>query len=130
MGEFNVNKSTGGLNPTAGMPETYPAEQVMLSDGVTSVEDALTANSLGTRVEITSHTQANPYTAPSDGYFLIYLHPGTSGYGCIESTACAIGGEYYDTDNTHNIRLGLYVRKGMHLFCTGSVFFAAFIPIS
>jgi hypothetical protein len=41
MGEFNVDKTTGGLNPTAGMPDTYPAEQVMMSDGVTSVEDAL-----------------------------------------------------------------------------------------
>ena len=41
MGEFNVNKTTGELNPTAGMPETYPAEQVMMSDGTTSVEDAM-----------------------------------------------------------------------------------------
>ena len=41
MGEFNVNKSDGSLNPTAGMPETYPADQVMLSDGVTSVEDKI-----------------------------------------------------------------------------------------
>lgn len=41
MGEFNVNKSDGSLEQTAGMPDTYPAEQVMLSDGVTSVEDAL-----------------------------------------------------------------------------------------
>ena len=41
MGEFNVNKSDGSLNPTAGMPETYPAEQVMMSDGVTSVEEAV-----------------------------------------------------------------------------------------
>lgn len=41
MGEFNVDKTTGGLNPTAGMPDTYPADQVMMSDGETSVEDAL-----------------------------------------------------------------------------------------
>lgn len=41
MGEFNVNKSDGSLEQTAGMPETYPAEQVMMSDGVTSVEEAL-----------------------------------------------------------------------------------------
>jgi len=38
MGEFNVNKSTGDLVSTAGMPETYPAQQVMMSDGVTNVE--------------------------------------------------------------------------------------------
>lgn len=41
MGEFNVDKTTGELEQTAGMPETYPASQVMMSDGVTSVEDAL-----------------------------------------------------------------------------------------
>lgn len=41
MGEFNVNKSDGSLDPTAGMPATYPAEQVMMSDGVTSVKDRL-----------------------------------------------------------------------------------------
>ena len=36
MGEFNVDKTTGGLEQTAGMPETYPATQVMMSDDVTS----------------------------------------------------------------------------------------------
>lgn len=39
MGEFNVNKSDGSLEQTAGMPSEYPATQVMMSDGVTSVED-------------------------------------------------------------------------------------------
>lgn len=43
MGEFNVNKSDGSLEQTAGMPSEYPATQVMLSDDVTSVEDALDA---------------------------------------------------------------------------------------
>lgn len=41
MGEFNVNKSDGSLEQTAGMPSEYPATQVMLSDGVTSVEDRI-----------------------------------------------------------------------------------------
>ena len=40
-----VDKQTGDRIPTAGMPETYPAEQVMMSDGVTSVEDALGSKS-------------------------------------------------------------------------------------
>ncbi len=40
------NNGTGlELIADAGMPETYPAEQVMLSDGVTSVEDALSTKS-------------------------------------------------------------------------------------
>jgi hypothetical protein len=41
MGEFNVNKTDGSLEQTAGMPSEYPATQVMLSDGVTNVEDKL-----------------------------------------------------------------------------------------
>jgi len=41
MGEFNVNKSDGSLEQTAGMPSEYPATQVMLSDGVTSVQDRI-----------------------------------------------------------------------------------------
>lgn len=41
MGEFNVNKNDGSLEQTAGMPSEYPADNVMMSDGVTSVEDAV-----------------------------------------------------------------------------------------
>lgn len=41
MGEFNVNKTDGSLEQTAGMPSEYPATQVMMSDGVTSVEERL-----------------------------------------------------------------------------------------
>lgn len=41
MGEFNVDKTTGDLIDTAGMPETYPASQVTYGEG--SVEDALDA---------------------------------------------------------------------------------------
>jgi hypothetical protein len=40
-GEYNVNRTTGSLEQTAGMPSEYPATQVMMSDGVTSVEDAV-----------------------------------------------------------------------------------------
>ena len=39
MGEFNVNKSDGSLEQTAGMPDTYPASQVTYGNG--SVKDAL-----------------------------------------------------------------------------------------
>lgn len=78
MGEFNVNKSDGSLNPTAGMPETYPADQVMMSDGVTSVEDALddmnkpsgsgAANRLAFREEITEITD-EMWASIADGTF-------------------------------------------------------------
>lgn len=73
MGEFNVNKSTGDLLETAGMPDSYPAEQVMMSDGVTSVEDALgmtLATIEGTAHTVASgayHTETIPITYPA-GY--------------------------------------------------------------
>lgn len=41
MGEFNVNKSDGSLEQTAGMPSEYPASQVMMPDGVTSVVEKI-----------------------------------------------------------------------------------------
>lgn len=41
MGEFNVDKTDGSLVQTAGIPDTYPASQVMLNDGSTSVQDAM-----------------------------------------------------------------------------------------
>lgn len=56
MGEFNVNKSTGGLEQTAGMPSEYPATQVMLSDGVTSVEDIVDDLKPASDVEYTPNT--------------------------------------------------------------------------
>lgn len=57
MGEFNVNKSDGSLEQTAGMPDTYPAEQVMMSDGVTSVEDALDDVKSGLTGLVKTHTE-------------------------------------------------------------------------
>lgn len=61
MGEFNVDKTTGGLDPTAGMPESYPASQVMMSDSVTSVEDAFAGIIAGT-VSVTAESGAYGYT--------------------------------------------------------------------
>lgn len=90
MGEFNVNKSDGSLKQTAGMPSEYPATQVMLSDGVTSVEDAVDevvkradAYTLGTFVNISAYTSSNPYVAPSDGYVRLYLAMNATGRAFI-----------------------------------------------
>lgn len=54
-GEYNVDKSTGDLVQTSGMPSEYPATQVMLSDGVTSVEDALEALNQEIIISITAN---------------------------------------------------------------------------
>lgn len=63
MGEFNVNKSDGSLEQTAGMPSEYPATQVMMSDGVTSVEDLVDISAkitnIATNVTINSAVYKN-----------------------------------------------------------------------
>ena len=64
MGEFNVNKSDGSLEQTAGMPSEYPATQVMMPDGTTTVADALP--------KVTDwYTVPNDITVNSAGYGII-----------------------------------------------------------
>ena len=112
MGEFNVNKSDGSLEQTAGMPSEYPASQVMMSDGVTSVEDALDASTFGTAVDISSYnTPGNKYTAPSDGYAMVRASSsGALALLAVESvyiTASQSGGVGYAS---------IYVKKGMRMY--------------
>lgn len=125
MGEFNVNKTTGGLDPTAGMPETYPADQVMMSDGVTSVEEAVDelaenvstlsnrvgAHTFGTAVNVATYTAANKYTCPSDGY----IRYETS--GSAPTAAIYMGGKMYGYVNTATAG-NIFVKKGAKIHCT------------
>lgn len=71
MGEFNVNKSDGSLEQTAGMPSEYPASQVMMSDGVTSVEDELESSGFDSAIAITSNNL--PYTLTKSGLLRITI---------------------------------------------------------
>lgn len=71
MGEFNVNKSDGSLEQTAGMPSEYPATQVMMSDGVTSVEDALDKALAKLDYAHAESITSLPYTATKDGVAFI-----------------------------------------------------------
>lgn len=109
MGEFNVNKTTGGLNPTAGMPETYPAEQVMMSDGVTSVEDRISANTMSVPTDIPYNTL---YIAPNDGYVRI---GGSSGTITGDIKILASDNQEYSMEriiNQYEFK-SIFVRKGM-----------------
>lgn len=120
MGEFNVNKSDGSLEQTAGMPSEYPATQVMLSDGVTSVEDRVDAHTIDNDyIDISSYiydgATFNDYTAPSDGYV------------AFNFSASQDGGIFLKTDTnkhvtaatTKELRQFIYIKKGMQ-FCFGS----------
>jgi hypothetical protein len=119
MGEFNVNKSDGSLNQTAGMPDTYPATQVMMPDGVTSVEERISASSLDNRTAITGD-----FVVPSDGY--ISAVAGAAG----DYVSCRIYGSNTLTDNVVVIGVGyqsgfganaFYVKKGMRISYTNIV---------
>lgn len=68
MGEFNVNKSDGSLEQTAGMPSEYPATQVMMSDDVTSVEDALDGRMLRKKILTIPASTASGITGWYYGY--------------------------------------------------------------
>ena len=117
MGEFNVNKSDGSLEQTAGMPSEYPATQVMLSDGVTSVEDALdglTADTFGTSVDITSYTASNKYTCPSDGY--IYLSTSSAG----AYVTISLGGPYISAIQGGSNYNSIFVKKGLRVWTVTS----------
>ena len=118
MGEFNVDKTTGGLEQTAGMPSEYPATQVMMSDGVTSVEEAIEANNLGVAIDISNATQSNPFTASSDGY--VCMNTGSNDAFCV----IAICGNNMQASipksvcftNGHNMYDTIFIRKGMKVY--------------
>jgi hypothetical protein len=129
MGEFNVNKTTGGLNPTAGMPEKYPAEQVMMSDGVTSVEEAVDGlKILKDVIDLSSYNSiSNMYTFPKDGYLFLVSDYDTS----------AAGFSFYTNLNQWmgSIKVqagynGMQVKKGTRGFCviTGAGASVKFCP--
>lgn len=92
------------------------ASKCMLEDGETSVEDAITTNNAGTRVDIKSYTSStNPFIVPSDGYIEANAanNSGTSGIiqlrGSDDSLIGFIGADYPNIVTT-------YVRKGMKAF--------------
>jgi len=127
MGEFNVNKSDGSLEQTAGMPSEYPATQVMLESG-DSVEEAideLTADTIGTAVNISSYTSSNAYVFPSDGYVLIH----SSSANAYVSFKIS-GMTWLSRQGGSDYQL-LYVKKGMTGYVLGSQgsFEAYFYPL-
>lgn len=75
MGEFNVNKSDGSLEQTAGMPSEYPATQVMMPDGVTSVVEKIGNMRMGKLWE-----NPNPTSAMASG---TAISLSSSDYDCL-----------------------------------------------
>lgn len=114
MGEFNVNKSDGSLEQTAGMPETYPAEQVMMSDGVTSVEDRIEPCNYNTAVNIASYTsESNYYTCPTDGYVRFNAASGNIANVRLLNAARTSSATIMQTDEKY---VSIYLRKDSKIF--------------
>jgi len=126
MGEFNVNKSDGSLEQTAGMPSEYPATQVMMSDGVTSVEEALDVNTFGVSVNLTANT---PITASSDGY-VVYGCGVTSGNYCyLYINNVNVAHATYASNLSALPYSCLFVKKGMTIKFEGINAQAIFYPL-
>ena len=98
------------------------ADNVMMSDGVTSVEvavDALTAITIGTPIDISSYSSPNKlYTCPSDGYIRVIADVAVG-----NQTILKFGDSYTLAKSevavaNHNVTTTVYVRKGMQFYCT------------
>ena len=106
------------------------ADYCMMSDGVTSVGDAideLTDNEMSTYTDITTYTSSsNMYQAPSDGYILIRNGTGAIGKGVLcgsnKVTTISIGVGQGD--------FTCFVKKGMYMYCANSPTEAYFVLLS
>ena len=95
------------------------ASKCMLPDGETSVAEeigTLTANAIGTKVDLSSYTsQSNMYTCPNDGYLYLYCHTANG------AVSCSVRGSNSVSIGTPSARgqyatVVLYVKKGMKLY--------------
>ena len=111
-------KPTAKINAIATSVSTS-ASQCMLSDNHTSVESVvedLTANDLGTAIDVKSYTSANPYTTQKDGYLYLGVGSGQSSLAWIKGSSSnsvlAMGG-------TAGF-FSCFVRKGMKIYASNS----------
>ena len=124
--ELSGNKTTSDLG--------INADNVMMSDGTTSVEDALYANSFGTVVNLASYSSSNPYTCPSDGYVVVKARE-LNGYVVVtvipKSGDSSIDVSAQATANNY-VYNALFVKKGMKLYPLSTIttnLQAKFVPL-
>lgn len=92
------------------LTKSYPASQVMMSDGVTSVEDKFGVQTIGTAVDISGYTINNKYTIPTDGY--IAIRASSSG----ANVRVRISGVDIASYNSGSQFQSIYVRKGLEAY--------------
>lgn len=113
----------GAAAPTAADVTLAPITGMSADDvqeGIEELKSALSANKLGTSVDISSYTStSNLYTCPSDGYLIVGSGTATTGtvkgrvYGS-DSVSGSIAGINMPISETYQTA-SLFVKKGMRL---------------
>lgn len=95
------------------------ASKCMLSDGVTSVEDRLDANTLSSMTIIDGYTNNNRYQCPSDGYIRVNARANSTIYVYMASTSISSGIIMLGVTSAkeQNI-IPCFVKKGLYVYCS------------
>ena len=87
------------------------ADKCMLSDGVTSVEDRITATNIVQYIDVSTYTSSNPYVTGSDGYLRLHI---ASDSNLAYVNGVALMGT--DSGGPTNVYFCLFVRKGSRVY--------------
>lgn len=111
----------------------YVPDAKAVADAVTDVTGKLDKNSLGMPIDLSSYTQSNKYTLPSDGYIqaranstLLTIMVAIEGKNNDSPTFYLSADWQTDRYATNSI----YVKKGMHVYMISLNGGAVFYPIS
>lgn len=111
----------------------YVPDAKAVADAYTELNGKLDKNSLGMPIDLSSYTQSNKYTLPSDGYIqaranstLLTIMVAIEGKNNDSPTFYLSADWQTDRFATNSI----YVKKGMHVYMISQNGGAAFYPIS
>lgn len=89
----------------------------------------LTANTL-TGINIANYSSAdNQFTAPTDGYVRMELRNASHYFYLYLNNATMLGGEGHQVTNANDY-LSVFVKKGMEVYYTGTVYTAYFYSLT
>ena len=109
------------------LADSYPADKVMMSDGVTSVEDRLDAANIDSAVDLSSYTSSsNVYTCPSDGYARISGTASNTATLYLMNKAFTFPYTFLQTNVAYS---SIFMRKGVKIYVTNANS-AVFLPLS
>ena len=112
---------------------TLETDSKTVPGAINEINTALTANVVGTEVNLNSYTSVDaPYTCPSDGYVILTVGASVStAVECKINNAIVLTLKGNNADTVHN---ATFVRKGMTIHCNGSTVDAnrivSYVPLS